>query len=967
MIVCCRRLIVLLAMLVGLDTLAADAPAPNEARFLENVRQLTYEGRRAGEGYFSADGRRLVFQSEREPENPFFQIYVLDLDAGDTRRVSPGTGKTTCAFFRPGTDELLFASTHLDPEAVQKQQDELKMRAEGRERRYAWDYDPAMDLYTVRLDGSGLQRLTDAPGYDAEGAYSPDGRLIVFSSTRSAYPPEGLSAEDRKRLEVDPAYFGEIYLMRSDGTQVRRLTDWPGYDGGPFFSPDGERIVWRRFDESGAIADIYTMRLDGSDVRRLTDFGAMSWAPYYHPSGRYVIFASNKLGFSNFELYLIDAEGARQPVQVTFTDGFDGLPVFSADGRRLSWTSNRTSDGKSQLFLADWNHSAALAALGLEEAPARPAAASAEIREAELRALVEALASDEMEGRLTGTEGTRRAAELIASRLREAGLEPAPGASDLFQTFPFTAGVELVPEKSHLRLRLGDETSEHELDRDFRPLAFSSNGLVEGEVVFAGYGIVAPKDGGAPYDSYAGLDVKDKIVLVLRYAPEGVSSERRQELNVYAGLRHKAMQARERGAKALLLVTGPSSPGAGELAKLAFDTSLSGSGIVAASIGAPLAEALLAAAGKDLAAVQAGLDVENPHAEGSFALPGASVELQVELRRIRKEERNVVAVLPPAGDAATAQYVLVGAHYDHLGRGEAGNSLAHKDEEGQIHNGADDNASGTAAVLEMARALAQRRHAHPEEFPRGVIFALWSGEEIGLVGSSHFAESPVVPLERIVAMLNLDMVGRLQSNKLILQGVGSSDAWRAMLEKRNVAAGFHLVLQDDPYLPTDVTALYPKKVPVLNFFTGSHEDYHRPTDEPASLDYEGLARITRFAEALVRDLARAPGRPQWAEVKDARGQGGDRDRLRAFLGTIPDYAAEGVEGVKISGVRGGAPADKAGLQGGDVIVEFGGKSITNIYDYTYALDAVKIGVPVTVVVLRGGERLSIEVVPEPRP
>ena len=258
---------------------------------------------------------------------------------------------------------MIFASTHLDPKAREKQKTELEFRASGKERRYSWDYDETMDIFSARRDGSNPRQLTKTNGYDAEGSYSPDGSKIVFCSLRGAYPLEKLSAEDRKRYETDPAYFGEIYLMDADGSNQRRLTSAPGYDGGPFFSPDGQRIIWRRFDQSGAMADVYTMKLDGSDERRLTDFKAMSWAPYFHPSGQYVIFTSNKLGFSNFELYLVDAAGEHEPVRVTFTDGFDGLPVFSPDGKQLCWTTGRTADGKSQLFLANWNHDAALKAI----------------------------------------------------------------------------------------------------------------------------------------------------------------------------------------------------------------------------------------------------------------------------------------------------------------------------------------------------------------------------------------------------------------------------------------------------------------------------------------------------------------------------------------------------------------------------------------------------------------------------
>jgi Tol biopolymer transport system component len=349
---------------------AAQAPpaSSNEPQFLSRIRRLTVEGRRAGEGYWSPDGRRMVFQSERDPANPFYQIFVLDLETGDVKRISPGVGKTTCAFFRPQSDQILFSSTHADPRSVELQKEELAFRASGRERRYAWDYDEAMDLYAFGEKTGQLTRLTTARGYDAEASYSPDGQWIVFSSTRSAYEAP-LGDAQKKILATDPSYFGEIYLMRADGSNPRRLTSVPGYDGGPFFTHDGTRILWRRFDEQGLIADVWTMKLDGTEARQLTSFGAMSWAPYEHPSGDYVFFASNKLGFENFELFIVDAQGAKEPVRVTFTDGFDGLPVPSPDGRTLAWTSTRGGGSAGQIFLAEWHHERAREAL--RRAPAR--------------------------------------------------------------------------------------------------------------------------------------------------------------------------------------------------------------------------------------------------------------------------------------------------------------------------------------------------------------------------------------------------------------------------------------------------------------------------------------------------------------------------------------------------------------------------------------------------------------------
>ena len=900
-----------------------DANAAEESRFLSNIRQLTYDGKRAGEGYFSEDGNALIFQSEREPDNPFYQIYLLNLLTGDTHRVSTGIGKTTCAFFRPGTDEVLYASTHHDAFAKAKQEEELQFRASGQERRYSWDYDAAMDIFSAHRDGSNLTQLTDAPGYDAEASYSPDGKRIVFCSLRDAYPKTQLSPKDLKQLEVDPSYFGEIYIMNADGSDQIRLTDAPGYDGGPFFTPDGQHIVWRHFTPDGSQADIYTMQIDGSNVRRLTDFKSMSWAPYFHPSGAYVIFASNKLGFSNFELYLVDGRGRHEPVRVTSTDGFDGLPVFSPDGNRLCWTSNRNSQEASQLYLADWDHHAALEAISLapslHNAPmpifnsqakdVTHAHDSLTTTKISIQQQVEFLASDELEGRMTGSDGAKRAAEHIATQFSQLNLKPVGNEASYFQKFEFTAGRQIIAEENRFHITRqvhgSEEVMEFSVERDFQPLSFSRNGVVEGEVVFVGYGLTVPGELGEGYDAYAGLDVKDKIVVALRYVPEGVEPERRQQLNRYAGLRYKAMQAREQGAKAFLVVAGPNSPNAGKLIPLDFDSSLADSGIVAASISDTVANALFTPSGKNLKDVQSGLDVENPHFLGQFPLPDVKIKIVVSVEKVKKTDQNVVALLPPPELTDETEYVIVGAHYDHIGYGEIG-SLARKGEEGQIHNGADDNASGTAVVLELATTLSEAYQKQPEKFRRGVIFALWSGEELGLIGSTHFVNNPVVPLEKVAAYVNFDMVGRLRENKLILQGVGSSSVWTKLIEKRNIPIGFNLTLQEDPYLPTDVTAFYPKEVPVLSFFTGGHEDYNRPTDDPETLNFNGIERISDFAHGIVLDLISAAERPAYVRVERSQSEEGSRDTLRAYLGTIPDYTTEGT-GVKLSGVRAGGP------------------------------------------------------------
>ena len=970
-----RFLVLILA--IWSASAGAGEDAAQESRFLANARQLVFEGKRNGESYFSPDGRLLIFQSERETGNPFYQQYILDLETGETKRVSPGQGKTTCGFFQPGAGRVLFASTHADSETVAKQKTELDFRASGQQRRYAWDYDAAFDIFSGKQDGSDLVNLTKAPGYDAEGAYSPDGKQIVFCSLRAAFPLEKLPADQRDRYGKDPSWFGDIYIMSADGSNLRRLTDAPGYDGGPFFSPDGQRIVWRHFEENGMNADVWTMKLDGSDKLRVTDFKSMSWAPFYHPSGKYFIFTSNKLGFENFELFVVDAKGEHEPVRVTFTPGFDGLPAFSPDGKKLCWTSGRTGDGKAQIFLSDWNDEAARAALEAapkqtQTGPAVPAAPTAgvtdpgynaEIRAGDLRREVEWLADEKRDGRMTGSPGAQASAEWLANYFREAGLKSFE--KNFALSFPFNAGERVLPDKTRLEIALdGQDPITAKLDQDFRPLAFSEDGEANADVVFAGYGLVVPGEGGVRYDSYAGLDVRDKVVLILRYVPEGAEPARRALLNRYAGLRYKTMLARERGAKGLVVVTGPNSPNAGEILPLTNDGTNAGSGIVAASISGKMADALIATSGKTLKDWQTTLDHESPHTDGGFVLPKVKVKLACGIEHLKKTDNDVVAYLPPSPGARGDEYVLIGAHYDHLGRGGT-SSLGRAGEENKIHPGADDNASGVAWVMELAASLAKERAEHPEKFRRGVIFACWSGEEIGLIGSAAFCEKPPVPLDKIVAYLNADMVGRLRENRLTLQGVGSSHAWRKMIEKRNVGAGFNLTLQDDPYLPTDVTSFYTKNIPVLNFFTGAHEDYHRPTDTAEKLNYEGLERVSKFSQQIVMDLVQTPERPDLAKVERSSQDAGGRETLRAYLGTIPDYTTE-VKGVKLSGVRGDSPAEKGGLKSGDVIVEFAGQKITNIYDYTYALDAVKIGQPVQIVVEREGKRVTLAVTPEAR-
>ena len=593
----------------------------------------------------------------------------------------------------------------------------------------------------------------------------------------------------------------------------------------------------------------------------------------------------------------------------------------------------------------------------LAQSAARPAS-EAPSAGATLASDVAWLASAELEGRLTGTPGEQLAAEYLARSLADAGAVPLPGQDDLLMPFEFTSGT--ADDGSSVRVTAGSDTLSWADTAHVRALSFSDNTTVSGPVVFAGYGLTVPDGKDFGYDSYATLDVTDKVVLVLRYFPEDVEGEARATLARYSGLRYKARTAREHGAKAILVVTGPRSPNAGETIPMTFDTAIAGSGIAAASISAEVAAVLFAGRSDlDLAAAQKMFDDGNPHTVG-FELAGVEVALDVKVRRERRTGHNVVGMLPGAAPAVDEPYVVVGAHYDHLGRGGGGNSLARQDEAGGIHHGADDNASGTAAVLQIARDLA------PLELDRTVVLALWSGEELGLLGSAAFLDSGAIPPAEIAAYVNMDMVGRMKDNRLSAQSVGSSSAWPRLLEQVNVPIGFDLQIQEDPYLPTDSASFYQARIPALQLFTGSHADYHRPTDTADKINLEDLSRVARFAGLIARRLATLDEAPEYAVVQRQQSAGGgDRDTVRAFTGTIPDYTSE-VEGLRLGGVMAGGPADQAGLREGDVIVRFGGSKIANIYDYTYALDAVRVGVAVEVVFLRDGREMTTTITPTAR-
>ncbi len=333
--------------------------------FITDEHQLSVKEKRAGEAYYRADAKWMVYQAEVADDNPFYQIFLKNIGSGAVQQVSPGTGKTTCAWVHPAQEKVLFSSTHDDAGAKAKMAAEIERRKAGEQKSYAWDYDEFYDIYQTDFSGGNIRNLTKTLGYDAEASWSPDGKLIAFASNRRAYTEE-LSDEEAALFKANPSALIDIYIMDADGSNVKRLTHTKTYDGGPFFSPDGKRIVWRHFSENGREAEIFTMAIDGSDQKQLTRLNVMSWAPFYHPSGKYIIFATNVHGHRNFELYIVDVDGKKESVRVTDKEGFDGLPVFTPDGNYLTWTSDRTPEKKGLLFHGKWNHQKALESLSLK-------------------------------------------------------------------------------------------------------------------------------------------------------------------------------------------------------------------------------------------------------------------------------------------------------------------------------------------------------------------------------------------------------------------------------------------------------------------------------------------------------------------------------------------------------------------------------------------------------------------------
>ena len=558
------------------------------------------------------------------------------------------------------------------------------------------------------------------------------------------------------------------------------------------------------------------------------------------------------------------------------------------------------------------------------------------------------LASDELEGRLAGSPGAEKAAQYIAEQFTRRNLLPLGDGASYFQEFSFVAGVRLGSGNA-LEVSWGNGGSSSpsgggkglEPGVDFTPVSFSMGGLFEGAAQFVGYGISAPS---LQYDDYRKADVKGKFVFVLRYGPEG--DDPHGQFGRYHALRFKAKTARDQGARGIVFVDDSEDFSKSSLSKLRFDRSFADSGIAALAISRPSARQILAGAGLSLEPLEG---AARSRKGSAVDMPGVRLKFRSDLVKETRLARNVVGFLKGAGDLGE-EVLVIGAHFDHLGLGEL-SSLAAKPGN-EVHNGADDNASGTAGLLELAGALASRK----DQRRRSVLFLAFSGEEQGLLGSRHYVNHPVVPLQKTVAMINMDMIGRMQGQRLIIGGTGSSPGWRDLLTQLNKDADLEIKFREGGFGPSDHSSFYGRDIPVLFFFTGVHGDYHKPSDDYDKIEPALTARVVEFIFQTARSICGMDQRPAFQQTAGAPPETG-RTGFRVTLGIIPDYGEE-VEGVRLTGVREGSPAAKCGLRSGDLMVGWSGKKITNIYDLTYLLQEHRPGDRVKISVVRDGEELG---------
>ncbi len=564
---------------------------------------------------------------------------------------------------------------------------------------------------------------------------------------------------------------------------------------------------------------------------------------------------------------------------------------------------------------------------------------------------VKYLASPELKGRGTGTPELEKAGQYIVEQFERFGLRPLDSKGYL-QGFQVTTNAHLGPG-NRLVETLPSGTKTLEAGGDFIPFNFSLNGEAHGGIVFAGYGITAPE---YKYDDYTGIDAKDKFVLILRHEPQEADEKSAfagKNFTTHAQFASKATNAKLHGARGVILVNDtPAHPkDEDRFEKLQNTHGVDNAGIFFVQVRFTEAERLVQSAGKDLKQIAATIDKDmKPQ---SFALPeGVKADVRIDIERDLATVHNIAGYLP----GRTDEYIVIGAHYDHLGLGGS-NSLA-PDQTGTVHPGADDNASGTAGMLELARYFgSQPKHE------RGILFLAFTGEELGLLGSNFYTGHPELPLNKAVAMINLDMIGRMVDSKVHVSGTGTGTTLEQLLNEVSPKYDFKLVTAEKGgYGPSDHMSFTLKGVPVLFFFTALHKDYHRPSDTWDKIDAPDAVKLLGMVSEIATRLADDPARPQYVRLAEPAPTGGvgGGGGYGPYFGSIPDFT-EIPNGVRFSDVRDGSPAAKAGLKAGDILIEFDGKKIQNLYDFTYALRAKKPGDEVLVKVLRDGKPFEAKV------
>lgn len=615
--------------------------------------------------------------------------------------------------------------------------------------------------------------------------------------------------------------------------------------------------------------------------------------------------------------------------------------------RRARWAVGAFAIGG--LVIGLWD-----AAAGADDTPADPAAGRARI-ETRLREACEWLAAPDREGRGPGTAGIEQAADWVARQFESIGLDTTVVGEAPFQAFPITLEATLGTAADNTAELVGPPGPDGtravqslELGKDFTPLAAGGSGPFDLPLAFAGYGITAPKEAYDDYAPFGPQGAKGLAMIVLRQEPQKDDPHSvfdGNQASQYAALSRKVANASEHEVGGLVLCNDASDK---DDALMAFERAGDGSErrqMPVLHVRRAVLEPLLAAGlGRDLATLERTTD-EKLEPQGA-PLAGWRIRGRVTIARKEAESRNVLAVLPGKGGG---EAIVLGAHYDHLGFGGA-NSAAPG--ETAVHHGADDNASGTAMLVEVARLLAAEG-----PFPRTILFAAFSGEERGLLGSAHYTANAALPLADTAAMVNLDMVGRLDGDKVIVHGTGTGTGLDPLVDRLVAAHGFEIAKEPGGFGPSDHSSFYARKIPVLHLFTGSHSDYHRPTDTADKLNYAGMVRLTRLVADIVKELATAPERPAYIEVASKMfARGGDRP----YFGSIPDFGKPG-KGYAITGATKDSPAARGGLQGGDVIIRLGDSAVTGLEDFDSALRKHKGGDTIPVVVLRAGAEVTLEV------